>query len=362
MKSLMAGITLWAGLLSAQTAINGGRTVKGAWDASGAVSTKPAKAGAATPGACSSGEIFFNTGASGGQNLYLCQPDNVWTQLSAGGGGGIGANESNTFGSGTVQTFQGTLDASGAAATLPAQTGATLPTACATGQLFLKTGSDPSRMLYVCSATNTWTQTAYAQGTAALMPTTCGIGQLYFATDATAGQNLNLCTAANTWSRAGGLAGSGATNQMAFFSDAGTVASDNKVTRDSGGSLNAVGMYANSINATYSTGAGWRIYFSVDYANCTSGAVTLSTAYSIHYLSLNDQATCAITLSGGNGGELGIVKLCQGNTTPTTTLTWNGAKGGMAAAGGVGTCMAQTFVYDAGSSSWYATSSGVPNM
>ncbi len=81
----------------------GGRTMKGDWDASSAHTTKPAKSGTALPGTCSTGEAFFKTDATGGQNLYLCKPDNAWTQVS-GGGGAAGAiacigNPGNTAGS-----------------------------------------------------------------------------------------------------------------------------------------------------------------------------------------------------------------------------------------------------------------------
>lgn len=82
MKFVIMGFAAWAGLLSAQTVINGGRSVKGGWDASAAASTKPAKTGSSLPGSCTSGEIFFHTGAALGQNLYLCKPDNVWTQMT----------------------------------------------------------------------------------------------------------------------------------------------------------------------------------------------------------------------------------------------------------------------------------------
>ena len=56
----------------------------GDWDASAAKTTKPMKAGSALPAACATGEAFFKTGASAGQNLYLCKPDNTWTQVSGG--------------------------------------------------------------------------------------------------------------------------------------------------------------------------------------------------------------------------------------------------------------------------------------
>jgi len=69
-----------------QSTSMGGRTMKGDWDATSARTTKPAKAGTALPATCATGEAFFNTGATGGQNLHLCKPDNAWTQVSASGG------------------------------------------------------------------------------------------------------------------------------------------------------------------------------------------------------------------------------------------------------------------------------------
>jgi len=85
---ILLGVAI--GCAYGQSTSMGGRTMKGDWDASNARTTKPAKAGTALPGACSTGEAFFKTDATGGQNLYLCKPDNTWTQLS-GGGGAAGA-------------------------------------------------------------------------------------------------------------------------------------------------------------------------------------------------------------------------------------------------------------------------------
>ncbi|MGA3095261.1 MAG: hypothetical protein ABSF25_02305 [Bryobacteraceae bacterium] len=70
--------------LFAQSTAMGSRTMEGAWDASGAQTTKPARTGTALPAACSSGEAFFMTGAPGGQSLYLCKPDNTWTPAAGG--------------------------------------------------------------------------------------------------------------------------------------------------------------------------------------------------------------------------------------------------------------------------------------
>ena len=88
MKSITIGLTLWAAALYGQ-AVVGGLNVTGPLDASGAPATRPARSGSGIPGApCSSGEVFFNVAAGPGQNLYLCNPDNTWTQLSSAAAGG----------------------------------------------------------------------------------------------------------------------------------------------------------------------------------------------------------------------------------------------------------------------------------
>lgn len=58
-----------------------------ALDYSGLTSTKPMKAGTTAPGTCTVGEMFFDTDATAGSNLYACTSTNTWT-LQAGGGGG----------------------------------------------------------------------------------------------------------------------------------------------------------------------------------------------------------------------------------------------------------------------------------
>ena len=69
---------------NAQQIINGSRTLLGNWDASGAATTKPVKAGTAIPASCGTGEIFFKTDANPGANLYLCTTGNTWTQAQGG--------------------------------------------------------------------------------------------------------------------------------------------------------------------------------------------------------------------------------------------------------------------------------------
>ncbi|MDQ6706196.1 MAG: hypothetical protein M3Z85_09525 [Acidobacteriota bacterium] len=89
MRTVAMAVIL-TGALFGQTKINGGRTVTGAWDASGATATIPARTGSALPGTCRQGEVFFNTGATPGANLYVCGTANAWSQVAS-GGGSVGA-------------------------------------------------------------------------------------------------------------------------------------------------------------------------------------------------------------------------------------------------------------------------------
>lgn len=112
-----------------QSTSMGGRTMKGDWDASNAHTTKPAKAGTALPATCSTGEAFFNTGATGGQNLYLCKPDNTWTQVSASGGATGATGPTGLTGATGPTGPTGLTGATGATGTgLTGATGATGPT------------------------------------------------------------------------------------------------------------------------------------------------------------------------------------------------------------------------------------------
>ncbi len=47
-------------------------------DFSNAPSTRPVKTGTALPGTCATGDLFFNTSAPAGQNLFGCAAPNTW--------------------------------------------------------------------------------------------------------------------------------------------------------------------------------------------------------------------------------------------------------------------------------------------
>src|SRR5579863_2667138 len=87
MKLAKAVTALWILAIpcAAQQIINGSRTLLGNWDASGAATTKPAKTGTVPPGTCGVGEVFFNSSANPGANLYVCAASNTWTQVQSAG-------------------------------------------------------------------------------------------------------------------------------------------------------------------------------------------------------------------------------------------------------------------------------------
>jgi hypothetical protein len=296
---------LWGSLLCGQTVI--APVVEG---------------GASVPAPpCVTGQLYFNTGAAAGQNLYVCA-GNTWTQITGAAATGVSTNASNTYAAGTVQSFLGTLDASGAAATLPAQTGATLPATCSMGQLFLKTGADPSRMLYICSAANTWSQVGFAQGTTAQKPASCAAGQMYFATDATAGSNLYFCTGSNIWTQMALPTQTG--NAGAYLSTDGTNPSWKSVDRGAiaGGYWDLRGYFANGISGSQVTnGANAtnalmvyfpRLTFNTVYYQVTSACASCSARFAIYAMDKTtriwDSGPLTDTTSPGIGsiGTFGI--------------------------------------------------------
>ena len=60
-------------------------------DFSGANPTKPMAAGTVLPSTCSTGQMFFVTTASAGENVFGCTAANTWSLETGGSGGGGGA-------------------------------------------------------------------------------------------------------------------------------------------------------------------------------------------------------------------------------------------------------------------------------
>lgn len=73
-------------------------------DFSSAATTKTVKTGAMLPATCSPGEIFFNTAATAGANLYACTSANTWTPQ---GGVTVTPNYGKQFTSATTLSISG---------------------------------------------------------------------------------------------------------------------------------------------------------------------------------------------------------------------------------------------------------------
>ena len=78
-------------LATTQT-FTGNKTFTGTVNAAGAAHTLPilvVATAASLPATCTAGELAFVTGATGGQNIYECQPANSWNQQAVGGSGSL---------------------------------------------------------------------------------------------------------------------------------------------------------------------------------------------------------------------------------------------------------------------------------
>jgi hypothetical protein len=166
-------------------------------DFSAAPSTRPMQTGTVLPSLCSTGQMFFNSAAPAGQNLYGCTATNVWTLQSGGSGGGSGlpaqtgaagyltTNGSSpswgnitTGGSGaldctslagqcdivtalvplkaTANAFTGANDFSASPfVAIPTGTPATSSSACTKGSI-----QYDASFLHICIASNTWKRVA----------------------------------------------------------------------------------------------------------------------------------------------------------------------------------------------------------
>lgn len=62
------------------------RTQSKSVDFTGAAYTRPVKTGTVLPATCSTGDLFFNTSAAAGSNLFACVSTNTWALQSGAGG------------------------------------------------------------------------------------------------------------------------------------------------------------------------------------------------------------------------------------------------------------------------------------
>ena len=131
----------WGGFRAAgQTRVDL-RTQSKSVDFSGAAETIPFKTGTVLPAVCNTGDLFFNTAASAGSNVYACTAPNIWTPEAGGGTGGTGSVLA-----GTLSTIQ------------------TTPCNPASAPISVATDQEAGLNVYACTAANTWTLQQYQAG------------------------------------------------------------------------------------------------------------------------------------------------------------------------------------------------------
>ncbi len=191
-------ILLAAGFgLLGQTAVDL-RTQSKSVDFAAAPFTRPVQTGTALPAVCSVGQMFFNSAAPAGQNVYGCTATNIWTLQSGGGsGGGSGSGLPSQTGIPGYLTTNGTAAGWGNITT--GGTGAldcsTVPGTCdiVTALVPLKAAAN------VFTGANDFTGApflAIPTGTPVTSSAACTKGSMQY--DASF---LYVCVAANTWKR-----------------------------------------------------------------------------------------------------------------------------------------------------------------
>jgi hypothetical protein len=85
-----------AGIVSAQTVTTVNLSTQGKNpDFSAMPITRPVTVGTSLPSTCTIGQLFFNSAASAGGNLYSCTSANTWTVIGGASSGGSGGSSGN---------------------------------------------------------------------------------------------------------------------------------------------------------------------------------------------------------------------------------------------------------------------------
>jgi hypothetical protein len=187
--------------------------------------TSPVQMGTTLPATCSQGQMFFNSAATPGQNLYACTSTNVWTLQS-------GAQQTlyyqKILSNGTPLPQEKALNFSSAFSLSDnpntstgvdlANINSSVGTFGGNNQIPVITVNAHGQITAVSTA-----PAGIPSGPLASMPTTCTAGNLYFANDQPAGQQLFTCSAANVWTQMLSLGSSGALQMNGGALDINTV-------------------------------------------------------------------------------------------------------------------------------------------
>lgn len=269
-------------------------SIAATFDISGKTSTKPVKTGTTAPGTCSVGELFYDTDATAGQNLFGCTATNTWTQLG-GSGGGLGdpGADGVVVRSGLNTTINRTI------------TGTSNEVDVTNGN-----GVSGNPTLALAATLNLTSKTVRIPNSTTL-PGTCSVGDIYMDTDATSGQRLYLCQATNTWAVQGDGAGSFTANQLLYGTGSG-------VTSAGGFTVDTTNIRIKAAGASGSIQSG----FDADNSN-TAGA-------SAGYRILHGGSLAGAFIHDRDSTELRII--CSPNyasATPCMRIAVGGSQKGM---------------------------------
>lgn len=140
-----------------------------AFDISSNTSTAPVKAGTTLPGTCSTPQLFFDTDATAGQNLFACTSTNTWTLQSGGGGSGIL----------TQKTGTGDPNVDGETCAVPSTSVATTYYETVTQDIWDCTAVNTWKKRILTTNTGVFTETGETSGTPPTAPAS-GLGTMQF--------------------------------------------------------------------------------------------------------------------------------------------------------------------------------------